>query len=258
MIADLHWQATNTVLRRQAAGLLLAGACRPWEVAWYGAYRQNFAVLFDGEPLTDKDRTRCAGQSVSPCQCFLRLLRCVSTLLASFVLLSWALLIGYEALLRCASYFLDSTIGCVVASQPAGPEGDDAQRARALAVTPLVVSAIDALAADKASPEAWSPAEINLVRHFRVYVLEQLDPAASGDAGAIGRQLLTAWRRLERTGELEKAAFTQLLEDVEGVLDANVEKQRALAESARLLAATDAAVARAEPRKVTRDSTYAR
>ena len=222
---ELQDAAVETVRRRLAAGTLLQGRCRPYEVAYYDALTRSVAND-GGTPRSAAGQAEC----VSPARCapaphaFSVLTRACSPHGGR-----WATLVGFDNLLHCASNVLQT----VFMNQD---ESDDEQQRQRCA---LVVAALDAITV-RSNPAAAAAAEAagrenmlitarqsTLIGRFIEFHEEALEPDTPS-----GAALAAAWVRLKETF---------LLDAFGGSLDehaASVQRTAASREAKRAAAST--------------------
>ncbi len=166
----MHQEAAlETLQRRLAAGTLLAGCCRPYEVAWYKERTSQTSKLASGPPPS------AAGKA------------------------EWATLIGFDALLRAANNILEE----VVHMQGFSGERERQRCALVIAALDAITARCDegaaAVAEAKGQPQLlWTTNQTTLVTSVReVVARRQLQPGTP-----TGAALAAAWARLQATGVL--------------------------------------------------------
>jgi hypothetical protein len=159
--------------RRLAAGTLLAGACRPHEVAWRAAKTAHANALAASLPNTEAHVLPTAEETFP-----------------------WTAYVGYDAYMNTAVIALDF---CVAARTLNLPE------ATAVACSVFVERAFDMI---RLRTEGASMIESALVKNAQSYI-DELECFRTTSSEEWHARILAAWRRLQSSGVLQRRGIMQ-------------------------------------------------
>jgi hypothetical protein len=169
--------AMASLERRMAAGTLLAGACRPYEVAWCAAKSAHANALAANVPNAAVRVPSAAD------------------------LRTWSAYVGYDAYISTASIALEL---CALATNlHSSARTLNLPEATAVACSVFVESAFDMIQLPKAS---YSAMEAAFVRNAAIAVKERQCFHATCEWHA---RILDAWRRLQSSGVLQRRGILQ-------------------------------------------------
>jgi hypothetical protein len=171
--------AMASLERRMAADTLLAGACRPYEMAWSAAKLAHGLALAANLPHTAEARVPPTAEEMS----------------------AWSAYVGYDAVVFTAAMALRL---CVVCTDLYSTRAVNLSEATAVACSVFVERAFDMI---QRRTEGGSSAETALVGHAQIYIEErQRFCATSSEWHA---RILAAWRRLQNNGVLQRRGILQ-------------------------------------------------
>jgi hypothetical protein len=172
--------AMASLERRKAAGTLLAGACRPHEVAWHAAKSAHGLALAAKMPTNVAPRVPPTAAEIS----------------------AWSAYVGYYAYIVTATISLEF---CAVCS---------AQReaTTAVACSTFVESAFDMI---QLCTTSYSTYEAGLVGNAQIIIDEQQRFRATCEWQA---RILAAWRRLQSSGVLQRRGILRAMSVAEAEL----------------------------------------
>jgi hypothetical protein len=172
--------AMATLERRMAAGTLLPGACRPYEVAWCAAKTAHAQALAASLELPN---AVCAVPTAAE-------------------LSAWSATVGYDVYMLTARTALEL---CALATHFYSARTLGLPEATALACSAFVASAFDTIQLH--TGEAGT-LEVSLVRNAQIFIDEERHfcAASSNDWHA---RILDAWRRLQSSGVLQRRGILQ-------------------------------------------------
>jgi hypothetical protein len=180
IILELLPAAMASCRRRLAAGTLLAGACRTYEVAWCAAtMAHDQALAANNVPNAEEVYAPHTAEAMS----------------------AWSSYVGYDAHMRTAGialqlcvYHTDVDLARVVLSLP---------EATAVACSIFVESALDIM---QLHAVGTSMIETTLVRNAQIAIEEDQRFRATCEWHA---RILAAWRRLQSSGVLQRRSILQ-------------------------------------------------
>jgi hypothetical protein len=170
--------AMASLERRMAAGTLLAGACRPHEVAWCAAMTAHGGAL-----VAAKTTPHAAVRARSATE-----------------LSAWSAYVGYDAFMFTASIALEL---CALATDEYFARTLNLSEATAVACSVFVERAFDIM---QLRTVTVSSIEAGLVRNAQVAIEEKQRFNATNEWHA---RILSAWRRLQSSGVLQQRGFLQ-------------------------------------------------
>ncbi len=169
--------AMASLERRKAAGTLLAGACRPHEVAWCAA------KLAHDEALDAKNVVPNAAARAPT---------------AAEEMPAWTAYVGYDAYIRSAAIALEL---CALCTDVDAAQTLNLSEAAAVACSAFVASAFDMMQLRT----GWaSMMEAALVRNAQSVIDEQQCFDATSSKNGWHARILAAWRRLQSSGVLQR------------------------------------------------------
>jgi hypothetical protein len=174
---ELLLAAMAPLQRRMAAGTLLAGACRPHEVAWFAAKTVHANALAGSMPNAAA-RVPPTAEETS----------------------AWSAYVGYDAYMRTAGIALQL---CALCTDVDFAQMLNLPEATAVACSVFVEGAFDMMqlrTGDASMPEA------GLVRNAQSYIEEDQLFRTSSEWHA---RILAAWRRLQSSGVLQRRGILQ-------------------------------------------------
>jgi hypothetical protein len=175
---DLLPAAMASLERRKAAGTLLPGACRPYEVAWSAAKLAHDQAIAANMPN--------AAVCVPP---------------TAEKISAWSAYVGYDAYMLTASIALQL---CALATNLLKALVLNLPEATAVACSVFVESAFDMI---QRSTDSASSTEAGLVRNAQNYIDEQQRFRATSSEWHA--RILAAWRRLQSSGVLQRRGILQ-------------------------------------------------
>jgi hypothetical protein len=175
--------AMASLERRMAAGTLLAGACRPHEVAWSAAVMAHATALAANVP----NAAVCEPPSAAETS-------------------AWTACVGYDAYTRTASIALQL---CAVCTDVDSARALDLPEATPFACSVFVASAFDMI---QLRTETVGSTEAGLVRNAQNYIEEQQRFRATSSEWHA--RILIAWRRLQSSGVLQRRGILQHMSGV--------------------------------------------
>jgi hypothetical protein len=176
-LLELLPAAMASLERRKAAGTLLPGACRPYEVAWCAA-KMVHAEALAAASLPNAVRVPPTAEKIS----------------------AWSAYVGYDAYILTASIALQL---CALATNLLKAQVLNLTEASAVACSVFVESAFDMI---QRSTDSASSTEAALVRKAQINIEEQQRFRATCEWHA---RILTAWRRLQSSGVLQRRGILQ-------------------------------------------------
>jgi hypothetical protein len=171
--------AMTSLERRMAAGTLLAGACRPHEVAWCAAKSAHAEALAENMP------NEAAAQRVPP---------------TAANISAWSVYVGYDAYIRSAGVALQL---CAVVTDLPSVRALNLTEATAVACSVFVERAFDMI---ELRTTTANTIEASLVHNAQRYIEEEQRFRATCEWHA---RILAAWRRLQSSGVLQRRGILQ-------------------------------------------------
>jgi hypothetical protein len=179
--SDLLPAAMASLQRRKAAGTLLAGACRPHEVAWFAAKTAHCLALAANMPNAEARVPPTAEEAAA-----------------------WSAYAGYNTYMLTAAIAVEF---CAFASDAYSARTLNLQEATtAIACSVFVERAFDMM---QQRTGASSTLQAMLVRTAQIVIEERQRFRASSGGNDWHVRILAAWRRLQSSGVLQRRGILQ-------------------------------------------------
>jgi hypothetical protein len=173
--------------RRMTAGTLLAGACRPYEMAWCATTQAHADAVAANIMPNAAERARCSRSAAE--------------------LSAWSAYVGYDAYMLTAMIALKL---CALGTPDTfTAQTLNLQEATAVACSVFVESAFDMIHLRTTTP---ATVELDFVRNAQIYIDKEkcFHASSSSSNNEESRtRILSAWHRLQSSGVLQRRGILQ-------------------------------------------------